>query len=64
MKEVFVRDAKMAAARLETICKNEAPKPGQAGQDRDIDMLIAEIPKFTESLRKISEELKADIKSN
>jgi len=64
VKEVFVRDAKMAAARLETICKNEAPKPGQAGQDRDIDMLIAEIPKFTESLRKISEELKADIKSN
>jgi len=64
VKEVFVRDAKMAAARLETICKNEAPKPGQAGQDRDIDMLIAEIPKFTEALRKISEELKADIKSS
>jgi Signal transduction histidine kinase len=64
VKEVFVRDAEMAADRLETICRNEAPKPEQAGQDRDIDMLIAEIPKFTEALRKISEELKADIKSS
>jgi len=59
VKAVFVRDAETAADRLETICKNEAPKPEQAGQDRDIDMIITEIPKFAEALRKISEELKA-----
>jgi len=60
VKEVFVRDAEMAADKLETICRNEAPKSEQPGQDRDIDIIIAEIPKFTEALRKISEKLKAD----
>jgi len=63
-KEIFVRDAERAAARLEIICKNEAPKPEQAGQDRDIDMIIAEIPKFIEALREGSERLKADEKGN
>jgi signal transduction histidine kinase/DNA-binding response OmpR family regulator len=58
IKDVFIRDAEMAADKLETICKNEAPKPEQAGQDRDIDIIIAEIPKFAEALRKVSEELK------
>jgi signal transduction histidine kinase/CheY-like chemotaxis protein len=54
IKEVFVRDAEIAADKLETICNNEAP-----GQDKDIDIIITEIPKFAEALRKVSEELKA-----
>jgi signal transduction histidine kinase/CheY-like chemotaxis protein len=61
-KEIFVRDAEKAVATLEMICKNEALKPEQAGQDRDIDMIIAEIPRFIESLRKVSEKIKADVK--
>jgi len=62
-KEIFVRDAEKTAERLETICKNETQKPEQLGQDQDIDMIIAEIPKFIEALRKGSEKLKADVKS-
>jgi len=61
-KEIFVRDAERAVSRLETIYKNEAPKSEQAGQDRAIDMIITEIPKFIEALRKGSEKLKAGVK--
>jgi len=60
-KEIFVRDMEKAAATLEMICKNEALKPEQAGQDRDIAMIITETPRFIESLRKVSEKLKADV---
>jgi len=58
MKEVFIRDAEIAADKLETICKNEAPKQEQTEQDPDINIIISEIPKFAEALRKVSEELK------
>jgi len=61
-REIFVRDAERAAATLEIICKNEALKPEQTGQDRDIAMIIAETPRFIELLRKVSEKLKADVK--
>jgi len=60
-KETFVRDVESAVAMLEMICQNEALKPEQAGQNRDIDMIAAEIPRFIESLRKVSEKLKADV---
>jgi signal transduction histidine kinase/CheY-like chemotaxis protein len=59
--EIFVRDTERAIATLEMICKNEALKPEQAGQDRDIAMIIAETPRFIESLRKVSEKLIADV---
>jgi len=59
-KEIFVRDVEMAAATLEMICKDEALKLEQAGQDRDIAVIIAETPKFIESLRKVSEKLRTD----
>jgi signal transduction histidine kinase/CheY-like chemotaxis protein len=61
-KEIFVRDAETAVARLETICKNEAPNTEQQGQDRAINMIITEIPKFIEALREGSEKLKANVK--
>jgi len=61
-KEIFVRNTEMAVARLETIYKNEAPKPEQAGQDRAIGMIITEIPKFIEALRKGSEKIKENVK--
>jgi signal transduction histidine kinase/CheY-like chemotaxis protein len=63
-KENFVRDVEKAVATLEMICKNEALKPEQAEQDRDIAMIITETPKFIESLRKMSEKLKADEDEN
>jgi signal transduction histidine kinase/CheY-like chemotaxis protein len=61
-REIFVRDAERAAATLEMICKNEALKPEQTEQNRDIAMIIAETPKFIELLLKVSERLKADVK--
>ena len=63
-KDTFVRNAETAVARLETICKNETPKPEQIGQSRDIDMIIAQIPNFIEALREGSERLKAEVNSN
>jgi len=63
-KEIFARNTEMAVAKLETIYKNEAPKPEQAGQDRAIDMIIAEIPKFIEALREGSEKLKMAVKGS
>jgi len=62
-KEIFVHDAEMAVNRLETICKNETPK-SEPGQDRAIDMIIAEIPKFIEALRIGSEKLKTEVKNS
>jgi len=61
-KETFVRDVEKAAATLEIICKNEALKPEHAGQDQDIAVIIAETPRFIESLRKVCEKLKANVK--
>jgi signal transduction histidine kinase/CheY-like chemotaxis protein len=61
-REIFVRNTETAVTRLETIYKNEAPKPEQAGQDRAIGMIITEIPKFIEALREVSEKLKENIK--
>jgi len=61
-KEIFVRNTEIAVARLETIYKNEAPRPEQAGQDRAIGMIITEIPKFIEALREGSEKIKENVK--
>jgi len=61
-KEIFARNAEMSVARLETIYKTEVPKPEQAGQDRGLDMIIAEIPKFIEALREGTEKLKTAVK--
>jgi signal transduction histidine kinase/CheY-like chemotaxis protein len=63
-KEIFARNTEMAVARLETIYKNEASKPEQAWQDRGIDMIVAEIPKFVEALRVVSEKLKTAVKGS
>jgi signal transduction histidine kinase/CheY-like chemotaxis protein len=63
-KENFARNTEMAAARLETIFKNETPKSEQLGQDRDIDIILAELPKFVEALRIGSEKLKAAVKGS
>jgi len=62
-KDNFVRDAETAVTRLESIYKNETPKTESAGQNRELDIIIAEIPKFIEALRIGSEKLKTDLKA-